>query len=54
MVIRSKNIIMIFFRRWLIEFDNNDEDQFMRYDCVVKYADKGASTFDDFKIIYEL
>jgi len=39
-------------RRWLIEFDNDDEDQFMQYDCVVMYtyADKDTGTFYDFKL----
>ena len=34
-------------RRWLIEFDNEDEDQFMRYeyDCVLRYTNKDPSTF---------
>ena len=25
-----------------------DEDQYIRYDCVVTYADKDAGTFDNF------
>ena len=38
-------------RRWLIESDNDDEDQDMRYDYVVKYADKDAGTFCNFKLL---
>ena len=34
----------------MIEFDNDDEDQDMRYDCVVKYADEDAGTFCNFKL----
>ena len=37
-------------RRWLIQFDNDEDDQHMRYDCVVKYADKDASTFGNFRL----
>ena len=33
-------------RRWLVQFDcQDDEDQLMRYNCVLKYADKDATTF---------
>ena len=34
-------------RKWLIQFDNNDEDQDMRYDAV---ADEEAGTFRNFKL----
>ena len=27
-------------RRWLIQFDNDDEDQYMRYDAVLRFADR--------------
>ena len=38
-------------RRWLVQFDNNDdEDQFMRYDAVLKFADEGAETFHDYRL----
>ena len=37
-------------RRWLIEFDNDDEDQHMRYDAVLRYADADAGTFHNFKL----
>ena len=37
-------------RRWLIEFDNDDDDQYMRYDAVLRYADEDAGTFHDFKL----
>ena len=30
--------------------DNKDEDQFMRYDCVLRYADKDTGTFHNFKL----
>ena len=29
-------------RRWLIEFDNDDVDEHMRYDAVLRYADEDA------------
>ena len=35
---------------WLIEFDNDDEDQYIRYDAVLRFADKNAGTFHDFKL----
>ena len=36
-------------RRWLIQFDSNDDDdQYMRYDAVLKFADEGADTFHDY------
>ena len=35
-------------RRWLVQFDNGDEDQYMRYDAVLKFADEGAETFHDY------
>ena len=34
----------------MIEFDNDDEDQDVQYDCVVKYADNDASTFGNFRL----
>ena len=37
-------------RRWLIQFDNDDEDQDMHYDAVLRYADEDAGTFHDFKL----
>ena len=38
-------------RRWLVQFDNNDdEDQFMRYDAVLRFADESADTFHDYKL----
>ena len=37
-------------RRWLIEFDNDDDDQYMRYDAVLQFADEGACTFHDYKL----
>ena len=37
----SKNTIMI----KEDQFDNDDEDSYMRYDAVLKFADKGAETF---------
>jgi hypothetical protein len=37
-------------RRWLIRFDNDDEDQFMRYDAVIKFADEGADTFHNYRL----
>ena len=37
-------------RRWLIQFDNDDEDQYMRYDAVLRFADNNAETFHDFKL----
>jgi len=37
-------------RRWLIQFDNGDEDQYMRYDAVLRFADEGADTFHDYKL----
>ena len=37
-------------RKWLIQFDNNDEDQGMCYDAVIKYADEEAGTFRNFKL----
>lgn len=37
-------------RRLLIEFDNDDDDQYMQYDCVVKYTDKGTGTFHKLKL----
>ena len=37
-------------RRWLIEFDNDDDDQYMRYDAVIKFADKDAGTFRDYRL----
>ena len=46
MVVRLKNNHNK--RRWLIEFDNDDKDQHMRYDAVVRYADKDANTFPNF------
>ena len=37
-------------RRWLIQFDNDDEDQYIRYDAVLRFADNNAETFHDFKL----
>ena len=37
-------------RRWLIQFDNNDNVQHMCYDTVIKYADKDAGTFRDYRL----
>ena len=37
-------------RRWLIQFDNDDEDQFMRYDAVIKFADEGVDTFHNYRL----
>ena len=37
-------------RRWLIQFDNNDNVQHMCYDTVIKYADKDAGTFCDYRL----
>ena len=37
-------------RIWLIQFDNDDEDQDMRYDAVLRYTDEDAGTFHDFKL----
>ena len=38
-------------RRWLIQFDNgDDEDSYMRYDAVLKFADEGAETFHDYRL----
>ena len=38
-------------RRWLIQFDNDDdEDQFMQYDAVLKFADEDAGTFGTFRL----
>ena len=37
-------------RRWYIQFDNGDEDQYMRYDAVLKFADEGAETFHDYRL----
>ena len=37
-------------RRWLVQFDNGDEDQYMRYDAVLKFADEGAETFHDYRL----
>ena len=34
----------------MIEFDNDDEDQYIRYDAVLRFADKNAGTFHDFKL----
>ena len=34
----------------MIEFDNDDEDQCMRYDAVLRFADEGADTFHDYKL----
>ena len=32
-------------------FDNDDEDQDMCYDAVLRYADKGTGTFHNFKLL---
>ena len=37
-------------RKWLIQFDNGDDDAFMRYDSVLKYADEDAITFSEFNL----
>ena len=37
-------------KRWLVEFDNDDDDQYMRYDAVLRFADEDAGTFLDFKL----
>ena len=37
-------------KRWLIQFDNDDDDQYMRYDAVLRFADEGADTFHDYKL----
>ena len=37
-------------RRWLIQFDNNDEDQHMHYDAVLKFVDEDAGTFDNVRL----
>ena len=37
-------------RRWLVQFDNGDEDSYMRYDAVLKFADEGAETFRDYRL----
>ena len=38
-------------KRWLIQFDNDDdEDQFMQYDAVLKFADEDAGTFGTFRL----
>ena len=37
-------------RRWLVQFDIGDEDQYMRYDAVLKFADEGAETFHDYRL----
>ena len=51
MVVSLKNMIMIDKRRWLVQFDcNDDADQFMRYDCVLKYVDKDALNFTSFNL----
>ena len=34
----------------MIEFDNDDEDQDMRYDCVLKYAYEDAGTFHNCRL----
>ena len=33
------------------QFDNDDEDQDMCYDAVLRYADKGTGTFHNFKLL---
>ena len=34
----------------MIEFDNDDDDQYMRYDAVLRFADEGACTFHYYKL----
>ena len=34
----------------MIEFDNDDDDQYMRYDAVLRFADEGADTFHNYKL----
>ena len=34
----------------MVEFDNDDDDQYMRYDAVLRFADEGTDTFHDYKL----
>ena len=37
-------------RRWFVQLDNDEDDTFMGYDCVVKYADEEIGTICNFKL----
>jgi len=61
MVVRTKRRGPLFYRgkikeynhdlrRWLIDFDNDDDDQHMCYDAVVRYADEDANIFPNFRL----
>ena len=34
----------------MVECDNDDDDQYMRFDAVLRFADEDAGTFHDFNL----